>query len=92
MMAAAARPDLDSPNLVELLQLDEETFRLRFRNSPLARSKRRGLLRNVCVALGNGGGRDALPHLEKARSDREPLVVEHASWAIQQINSRVRTP
>ena len=88
MLAASVRHDLVSPNLVDLLQLDEQGFRVQFRNSPFARSKRRGLLRNVCVALGNVGNEADLPHLEKARSDREPLVAEHATWAIQQIKSR----
>jgi epoxyqueuosine reductase len=43
------------------------------------------LLRNVAVALGNWGSPEALPALEKALADPEPLVREHAAWAINQI-------
>ena len=35
----------------------------RFRHSPIKRAKRRGLLRNVCVALGNIGDPVAVPAL-----------------------------
>jgi epoxyqueuosine reductase len=52
----------------------------------MRRTKRRGILRNVCVALGNVGDRMALPALEKASVDPEPLIAEHAQWAIEQIN------
>jgi len=54
----------------------------------VVRSKRRGLARNVCVALGNIGDSTALPALEKAAADVEPLVAEHASWAIAEIKRR----
>jgi epoxyqueuosine reductase len=82
------RDDLDKPDLLELLSLDEAAFRARFRGTPLFRTKRRGVLRNVCVALGNTADRAALPPLEKARLDPEPLIAEHAAWAIGQIESR----
>jgi epoxyqueuosine reductase len=86
------RSDLDQPDLIELLSLTEADFRGRFRGTPLFRTKRRGVLRNVCVALGNTANRSALPHLEKASKDPEPLIAEHAVWAIRQIESRTSTP
>jgi epoxyqueuosine reductase len=52
------------------------------------RIKRRGFLRNVCVVLGNIGDSSALPALARARRDPEPLVREHAAWAIEQIQNR----
>ena len=53
------------------------------------RTKRRGLLRNVCVALGNVGRCPTpCPALQRAASDPEPLIAEHARWAIDQINAR----
>ena len=55
----------------------------------MLRAKRRGLLRNVCVALGNVGDDRALPALEKAAADPEPLIAEHARWAITQIEKPV---
>ena len=66
LMKAHARPDLAAPDLIELLQLDEAGFKSRFAGTPVLRTKRRGLLRNVCVALGNTGDASALPALEKA--------------------------
>jgi len=59
-----------------------------FRNSPIKRIKRRGFLRNVCVALGNVGDTSDLAALKHAATDAEPLIAEHAKWAIHQIHSR----
>jgi epoxyqueuosine reductase len=84
-----ARADLAAPDLVELLSLDEAAFKRRFAGTPLLRAKRRGLLRNVGVALGNVGDARALPALRRAASDADPLVAEHAQWAIAQIQGRV---
>ena len=88
MMRKHARQDLDSPDLLALLALDEEAFKQRFEGTPILRSKRRGLLRNVCVALGNVGGAWALAALGKAATDPEPLIAEHAHWAIKRIEAR----
>ena len=71
-----------SPELIPLLSLTEEQFRERFRRSPIKRTKRRGLLRNVCVALGNSGDRRAIPALIQSLHDTEPLVRGHAAWAL----------
>jgi epoxyqueuosine reductase len=82
------RDDLQAPVLLDLLQLDDAEFKRRFAGTPILRTKRRGLLRNVCVALGNIGGAEALPALERALLDHEPLIVEHAHWAIAAIKRR----
>jgi epoxyqueuosine reductase len=74
-----------SPALLPLLALDEEGFRRQFKNSPIKRAKRRGLLRNVCVALGNIKDPVAVPGLIGALHDEEPLVRAHAAWALGQI-------
>ena len=74
-----------SPELIPLLSLTEEQFRERFRLSPIRRTKRRGLLRNVCVALGNSRDPQAVPALINALHDDEPLIREHAAWALGQI-------
>ena len=89
-MKPHAREDLAQPNLLELLQLDDAGFKSRFTGTPIVRTKRRGLLRNVSVALGNVGDKTALPVLEKAANDKDALIAEHARWAIQQIESRRR--
>jgi epoxyqueuosine reductase len=88
LMKPHAREDLRQPDLIELLQLDEAGFKSRFAGTPILRTKRRGLLRNVCVALGNAGDASALPALQKAARDSEPLIAEHAHWAIEQIAAR----
>jgi len=88
LMKSHARPELAEPDLIELLQLDEAGFKSRFAATPILRAKRRGLLRNVCVALGNVGDNSALPALRKAAQDSEPLIAGHAQWAIGQITSR----
>jgi len=71
--------------LIELMELDEEGFRSRFRKSPVKRIKRRGLLRNVAVALGNSGQMEAVPALTEALSDPEPLIRSHAVWALGEL-------
>lgn len=80
--AFAPRPELEPLDLLALLALDEEAFRQRFRGSPLWRAKRRGLLRNVCVVLGNLGERAAVPALATRLQDPEPLIRGHAAWAL----------
>ncbi|MDB6055837.1 MAG: Epoxyqueuosine reductase [Verrucomicrobiales bacterium] len=91
LMAGHYRKDLGGSELVSLLDLTEEEFKKRFAGSPILRTKRKGLLRNVCVALGNVGNEATLPALEKAVRDKEPLVVEHALWAIEEIKARSLT-
>ncbi len=88
LMKPHARADLLQPDLLELLSLDDAEFKSRFAGSPILRTKRRGFLRNVCVGLGNIGDVDALPSLARAANDREPLVAEHARWAMEKIEAR----
>jgi epoxyqueuosine reductase len=92
LMKPHIRGDLQSPSLIELLQLDAAGFKARFAGTPMVRTKRRGLLRNVCVALGNAGDPSALPALERAAQDPEPLIAEHARWAAAQIVTRTKGP
>jgi epoxyqueuosine reductase len=87
--AFAARPAVAQMRLRDFLALDDEQFREVFRGSPIKRIKRRGFLRNVCVALGNVGTEEDLPSLAAAARDREPLIAEHATWAIERIETRL---
>ncbi len=89
--AFAARHSTMGMSLREYLELNDAEFRGLFKNSPIKRIKRRGFLRNVCVALGNIGDVSDIPALERAAADQEPLIAEHAEWAIQQIRSRQGT-
>jgi epoxyqueuosine reductase len=79
------RPDREPCDLRELLTLSDEDFRQRFRGTALTRAKRRGLLRNAAIALGNSGDPAALPALRLALEDTEPLIREAAQWAIDRI-------
>ena len=71
--------------LIELMRLDDEAFRKRFKNSPVKRTKRRGLLRNVAVALGNSDDPFAVSPLIDALSDHEPLIRAHVVWALGEL-------
>ena len=86
--AFAARPATAGLALRDYLSLNEEQFRRLFSHSPVKRIKRRGLLRNVCVALGNVGTLADIPALKRAAADPEPLIAEHASWALTRITQR----
>jgi epoxyqueuosine reductase len=86
--AFSARKSTTGVALREYLELTDADFRQLFKNSPIKRIKRRGFLRNVCVALGNAGDVSDLPALERAAADPEPLIAEHAGWAIEQIGAR----
>jgi epoxyqueuosine reductase len=76
-------------SLTEDLTLSTQEFNQRFKQSPIQRAKRRGYLRNVAVALGNTASMLALPVLQHALDDEEPLVREHAKWAIEKIQQRI---
>jgi epoxyqueuosine reductase len=88
--AFEARPGLAAPDLAELASLDAAAFSQRFRRSAIKRAKRRGLLRNVAVALGNSGDRSKRPVLERLAQDEDPLVREHAAWALARLDASGR--
>jgi epoxyqueuosine reductase len=76
-------PTIDArPRLEELLALDEDSFRSRFRGSAVWRTRRSGLLRNASIALGNIADRASVTALAAALGDAEPLVRGHAAWAL----------
>jgi epoxyqueuosine reductase len=90
--AFAARKSTNEFALRDYLKLTDTEFRNLFRDSPIKRVKRRGFLRNVCVALGNVGTPEDLPALKRAATDLEPLIAEHAQWAIDRIHQRLGNP
>lgn len=83
--AFKSRPGLEAPSLAGLLGMDREAFNAQFRRHPAKRAKRRGLLRNVAVALGNSGDPQAVEPLIGALADEEPLVRGHAAWGLGQL-------
>lgn len=76
---------LDGHNPIELrslFQLTDDQFRERFRKTPLWRPKRRGILRNAAIALGNTPNQDNLDALALGLTDSEPLVRGATAWAL----------
>ena len=76
----------DTFKLIGLIQISQEMFSRRFKGSPIKRIKRRGLLRNVAVALGNSGNTQAIPVLLKVLDDEEPLIRAHVIWALGELS------
>jgi epoxyqueuosine reductase len=83
--AFGPRADLMAVDLVELLGYTEAEVRRRFRGTSLTRARRRGLLRNAALILGNCGDRAALPALRRAAADDDPIIRDAARWAIERI-------
>jgi epoxyqueuosine reductase len=81
----APRDDLVNPDLDAMLLDDDDEFRKRFRNSPITRAKRRGLARNIAVAMGNRGDPADIPALTTALADPDEIVREHAAWALEKV-------
>ncbi len=69
-------------DLVQLFSLDEAAFRAKFRDTPLWRPKRRGILRNAAIVLGNQRAAEAIPALMRGLDDDEPLVRGACAWAL----------
>jgi len=82
------RPGVDRPFLEDELALSPQEFNRKYKGSPVKRTKHRGYLRNVAVALGNSQNPETIPILRQALNDPEPLVRAHAAWALGQIGDR----
>lgn len=82
------RPGNLAPSFEELATLTPETFQARFRKNPIKRAKRRGLLRNVAVAIGNAGSPEHLALLDTLAGDEDPIVREHAAWGRERLLAR----
>jgi len=78
---------LFSPRLEALASLTEEGFRRVFARSPIKRAKYRGWLRNLCVAMGNSGEPRRIPWLEEKARDADPIIREHAAWALKRLQT-----
>lgn len=83
--AFTPRPGIPTPDLVKELSLTPQEFNHKFKGSAVKRTKRRGYLRNIAVALGNRKGASAVAVLTRALQDEGPLVRAHAAWALGQI-------
>jgi epoxyqueuosine reductase len=83
--AFAPLDDANPLALRDLFELDDDGFRRRFRHTPLWRPKRRGLLRNAAIVLGNQRDRAAIPALIRGLNDSEPLIRGACAWALGEI-------
>jgi len=81
----AFQPVETSVDAVALLSISEDEFRRRFRRTPLWRSKRRGIVRNAAIVLGNQRRQDAVPALVNALADAEPIIRGACAWALGQV-------
>jgi epoxyqueuosine reductase len=82
------RPEWTQPSLRWILDLGEEAWRAETRGTALRRSKHRGLLRNALIAAGNTGGAELIPALRRHAESGDPMIAEHARWALDQLERR----
>ncbi len=90
---------LFAPELEKLASLTQDEFRRIFRKSAVKRAKWRGMVRNACVALGNSRvERGSAAHqrviklLERLANGDDPLIAEHARWALLHLKDPGREP
>ena len=82
------RRELINPALDWLAAMDGPAFNRVFRNSPLERTRRKRILRNVAIAMGNSGSADFLPQLDLWSTDPDPILAETASWAATRLRTQ----
>jgi epoxyqueuosine reductase len=75
----------------ELLDMTEAEFRSAYGDTPYARPGRLGILRNLCVGLGNSGQPAAFPMLLRCLDEESPVIREHATWAIGRLDAELRS-
>jgi epoxyqueuosine reductase len=83
-----ARKELVNPALDWLAGMDAEKFKQWFKGSPLERTRRKRLHRNVAIAMGNSGEEHFLPQLEEWGRGEDEVLAESAQWALKKIAAR----
>ena len=81
------RKELINPALEWLAGMDADAFRRWFKGSPLERTRRKRLHRNVAIAMGNSGERRFLPQLETWALGEDAVLAEAAGWALERLGS-----
>jgi epoxyqueuosine reductase len=81
----APRPEWQVPSVAWVLSLDEEAWRSATRSTALRRTKYRGLVRNALVVAGNSGRAELRPLVERHATGDDPLLAEHARWALERL-------
>jgi len=84
---SASNFSLFNPPLEALAKITEQDFQRIFARSPIKRPKYHGWLRNLCVVMGNSGDTRFLPWLERLREHDDPIIREHADWALEQLKA-----
>jgi epoxyqueuosine reductase len=83
--ALGARQELVNPGLEWLAGLDGVAFNRMFRGSPLERTRRKRVLRNVAIAMGNSGCLDFLKQLDDWAAGDDVVLAEAAAWGARQL-------
>ena len=81
-----AREGLVNPALDWLAEMQQQEFSRVFRGSPVKRAKLSGLRRNAVIAMGNSGDQKFVPTLKKLSKDPDPIVAQHARWALHKLD------
>jgi epoxyqueuosine reductase len=84
----AAREDLAAPDLAALAGLDDAGFRARFAGTPIKRSGRNRMARNVAIAIGNSGDASLAPSAARLAADADPVVAEAGAWALARLGGQ----
>ena len=86
------QPRVGAPELADLAGLDDAGFRARFSGSPIKRIGRDRFVRNVLYAIGNSGQPALVPVAEAHLADQDPVVIDAARWALQQLKAAASDP
>ena len=81
----ALKPELDAPALADLAQLDDASFRQMFAGTPIKRTGRDRVMRNVLIAIGNSGDAGLARHASRLLTDPAPIVRAMAVWALSRL-------
>ncbi|MGI4827857.1 MAG: tRNA epoxyqueuosine(34) reductase QueG [Janthinobacterium lividum] len=84
------RLELVNPSLAWLASMDGPEFNRRFRGSPLERTRRKRILRNVANAMGNSKDQQFRPQLEAWTKNEDPVLVEAAQWALDRLTGQLK--
>jgi len=88
--ALPAREQLVNPALAWLAAMDGPTFNRWFRGSPLERTRRKRIRRNVAIAMGNSGEPEFLPTLKQWASEDDAVLAEAAGWSIDRLENKTK--
>ncbi len=97
---ASSPPELLVDLAKEIFEMSEKEYQRRYRGSPLSRPRRKGMLRNLLVGIGNAIREGVLTSDQKAEAirvlaaalnDPQPLVRGHAAWALGQAGNKLET-